>query len=195
MRQPTLLPDILRRRAVQETDRTAYIFLDDNGAETSTLTYGELHARALSVAAELETRCAPGDRALLVFPQCPEFIVAWFGCLYAGVIAVPVHPPRRARVQEATVSIVRDCVPVAVLSLDMFLAPLRTVLYLLRRTTLARGRRNVHRRSGIRTGGPNRGRSGLPAIHLRLHLRAQGRHGHARQSDGQRGDDPAGLRP
>ncbi|WP_330181677.1 fatty acyl-AMP ligase [Nocardia sp. NBC_01503] len=128
MRQPTLLPDILRRRAVQETDRTAYIFLDDNGAETSTLTYGELHARALSVAAELETRCAPGDRALLVFPQCPEFIVAWFGCLYAGVIAVPVHPPRRARVQEATVSIVRDCVPVAVLSLDMFLAPLRTVL-------------------------------------------------------------------
>ncbi|MRH91807.1 AMP-binding protein [Nocardia sp. SYP-A9097] len=123
-----LLPEVLRRRAVAEADRTAYIFLDDNGEETAALSYGELHARALAVAAELESRCAPGDRALLVFPQCPEFIIAYFGCLYAGVVAVPLNPPRRARVQEATISIVRDCAPAAVLSLEMFLAPLRAVL-------------------------------------------------------------------
>ncbi|MTE15863.1 fatty acyl-AMP ligase [Nocardia aurantiaca] len=125
---PALLPDILRDRAATEPDRTAYLFLDDNGEETTTLTYGELHARALGLAAELRQWCSPGDRAVLVFPQCPEFIIAYFGCLYAGVIAVPLNPPRRNRIQEGTRSIVRDCAPMAVLSLDMFLTPLRAVL-------------------------------------------------------------------
>ncbi|WP_405492252.1 fatty acyl-AMP ligase [Nocardia sp. NBC_00511] len=123
-----LLPEVLRLRAATEPDRTAYIFLDEYGEETVTLTYAELHARARAVAAELRTRCAPGDRAILVFPQCAEFIVAYFGCLYAGVIAVPLNPPRRERVQEATRAIVRDCAPTAVLTLEMFLPPLRAIL-------------------------------------------------------------------
>ncbi|WP_327140560.1 fatty acyl-AMP ligase [Nocardia sp. NBC_01327] len=128
MPQPTVLPDILRERAAAEPDRTAYIFLDDAGEETAALTYGQLHAAALGVAQELASRCAPGDRALLVFPQCLEFIVAYFGCLYAGVIAVPLNPPRRNRIQDATRSVVRDCAPTAVLSLELFLAPLRAAL-------------------------------------------------------------------
>ncbi|MFD7842832.1 fatty acyl-AMP ligase [Nocardia sp. NPDC059764] len=128
MPQPILLPEILRRRAAAEPDRTAYIFLDDRGAESAVITYGELHASALAVAAELAERCVPGDRALLVFPQCPEFIVAYFGCLYAGVLAVPLNPPRRDRIQDATLSIVRDCTPAAVLTMDLFLEPLRAAL-------------------------------------------------------------------
>ncbi len=38
-----------------------------------------------------------GQRALLLYPAGLEFIAAFFGCLYAGVIAVPVYPPRRNR--------------------------------------------------------------------------------------------------
>ncbi|NNH68337.1 fatty acyl-AMP ligase [Nocardia uniformis] len=128
MPQTTLLPEILRQRAATEPDRTAYIFLDDHGAETAVLSYGELHARALAVAAELGSRCAPGDRALLVFPQCPEFIVAYFGCLYAGMLAVPLNPPRRNQIKDATRSIVRDCDPAAVLSLELFVEPLSAAL-------------------------------------------------------------------
>ncbi|WP_067822095.1 fatty acyl-AMP ligase [Nocardia inohanensis] len=128
MSLPPLLPEILRQRAATEPDRTAYIFLDDHGEETTVLTYGELHARALGVAARLAERCAPGDRALLVFPQCPEFVIAYFGCLYAGVLAVPLQPPRRAQVREATRSITQDCAPAAVLTLELFLEPLRAVL-------------------------------------------------------------------
>ncbi|WP_039805207.1 fatty acyl-AMP ligase [Nocardia araoensis] len=123
-----LLPDILERRAVGEPDRTAYVFLDENGSEAAALTYRELHHRALAVARELHSRCVPGDRALLVFPQSLDFIVAYFGCLYAGVIAVPVNPPRRDRVQDATRSIVLDCAPAAVLTLGALIAPLRPVL-------------------------------------------------------------------
>jgi len=39
----------------------------------------------------------PGDRALLLYPPGLDFIDAFFGCLYAGVVAVPCYPPARAR--------------------------------------------------------------------------------------------------
>ncbi|MET7770505.1 fatty acyl-AMP ligase [Nocardia sp. NPDC005366] len=123
-----LLPDILEGRAAEEPDRAAYVFLDERGEETATLTYRRLHDRALAVAAALAERCAPGDRALLVFPQCLDFIVAYFGCLYAGVIAVPIDPPRRGTVRAATRAIVADCRPAAVLTLTAFADPLRAAL-------------------------------------------------------------------
>ncbi|GAA3790369.1 fatty acyl-AMP ligase [Amycolatopsis tucumanensis] len=112
-----LLPDVLTSRAKHTPDATAYVFLDEDGVETAALTYRELHARALSVAHELSRHCAPGDRALLVFPQCLDFIVAFFACLYARVVAVPVNPPRRTHVPEATRAIVADCEPAVVLTL------------------------------------------------------------------------------
>ena len=120
-----LLPDILARRAAEEPDRTAYVFLDENGSQSAVLSYRDVHRRALGVAAELGARCAPGDRALLIFPQCPEFLIAYFGCLYAGIVAVPLNPPRRNAVPEATRSIVRDCRPAAVLTLGAGVEPLR----------------------------------------------------------------------
>lgn len=100
------LPDVVARRARETPDRTAYVFLDERGEESAVLTYAELHDRALGVAAALP--CGPGERALLAFPQCPEFAIAFLGCLYAGVVAVPVNPPRRNRVQEATAAVVAD---------------------------------------------------------------------------------------
>ena len=38
-----------------------------------------------------------GERALLLYPAGLDFIAAFFGCLYAGVVAVPAYPPRRNR--------------------------------------------------------------------------------------------------
>jgi acyl-CoA synthetase (AMP-forming)/AMP-acid ligase II len=101
-------------RAAATPDRVAYRFLDERGAETRVLTYGELHRLALGVAEALPHR---GERALLAFPQCPEFVIAFLGCLYAGVVAVPVNPPRRAKVQEATAAVIADCDPAVVLGL------------------------------------------------------------------------------
>ncbi|HJQ48333.1 MAG TPA: fatty acyl-AMP ligase [Amycolatopsis sp.] len=111
-----LLPEILGGRAADAPDKRAYVFLNELGAETAELTYAALDARARTVAAHLAEHCAPGDRALLVFPQCLDFIVAYFGCLYAQVIAVPVNPPRRNRVQDATRAVIADCEPAAVLT-------------------------------------------------------------------------------
>lgn len=36
---------------------------------------------------------AVGDRAVLLYPPGPEFILAFVGCLFAGVVPVPVYPP------------------------------------------------------------------------------------------------------
>ena len=126
--QGPLLPDILADRADRTPAHRGYVFLDDLGLETGALTYEELHARALAIAAALHDRCRPGDRALLLFPQGPDFIAAFFGCLYAGVLAVPVDPPRRDRVREATPSIVRDCAPAAVLTVHAMLGTARAAL-------------------------------------------------------------------
>ena len=101
--------DSLRHRAAVSPGQRAYVFLDEHGQEKDVLTYGELHSRALGVAGWLARHCVPGDRALLVFPQAHEFISAFFGCLYAQVIAVPVSPPRRRWVQDATLGIAADC--------------------------------------------------------------------------------------
>ena len=122
------LPEVLRQRAALTPTGTAYVFLDEQGEEVAALTYAELHARALAVARELARLCAPGDRALLVFPSGLDFVVAYFGCLYAHVLAVPVNPPRRNRVQDATRSVVRDCAPAAVLTVTAMLDAIRPQL-------------------------------------------------------------------
>jgi len=114
--QPALLPDLLRTRALREPDRTAYTLLDERGQRTAALTYADLHARALAVAGLLAEHCGPGERALLLFGQSLDFVVAYFGCLYAQVVAVPVSPPRRGRAGDATVRIARDCRPAVVLT-------------------------------------------------------------------------------
>jgi hypothetical protein len=44
----------------------------------------------------LAASAAPGERALLLHPQGHEFLVGFFGCLYAGIVAVPVFPPASA---------------------------------------------------------------------------------------------------
>ena len=49
-----------------------------------------------------------GERALLLYPAGLDFIVAFFGCLYAGVVAVPAYPPRRNRSLSRIQAIVDD---------------------------------------------------------------------------------------
>jgi acyl-CoA synthetase (AMP-forming)/AMP-acid ligase II len=110
------LPEILTRRAAGAPDARAFVFLDDRGDEVAELSYRGLREQALAVAELLTARCDPGDRALLLFPSGLDFIVAYFGCLYANVVAVPINPPRHGRVQDATRGIVADCEPALVLS-------------------------------------------------------------------------------
>jgi acyl-CoA synthetase (AMP-forming)/AMP-acid ligase II/acyl carrier protein len=96
LRARTML-DLLRHRAEVDRERTAYIFLSDDGVATTSLTFGQLDSRARAIAGFLEGQVAPGERALLVYPAGLDFITAFFGCLYAGVVAVPATYPKPRR--------------------------------------------------------------------------------------------------
>nr|QEO74681.1 AMP-dependent synthetase and ligase [uncultured bacterium] len=95
--RPATLTEILSRRARQEPDRTAFTFLADGEVETARLTYAELDERARAVAALLDESGARGERVLLLFDAGLEFVTSFFGCLYAGSVAVPAPPPHPAR--------------------------------------------------------------------------------------------------
>lgn len=100
------LVEILAYRAKHQPDKKAYIFLLDGETELASLTYGELDKQALSIAAHIQS--FKGERALLLYTSGPEFITAFFGCLYAGVIAVPVYPPRRNQKLSRLLSIANN---------------------------------------------------------------------------------------
>jgi len=108
---------MLRTRAEERPGQVAFTFLADGQTEAGWLTYAGLDAQARAVAAALREVAAPGDRALLLYPPGLDFIVAFFGCLYAGVVAVPAYPPRpNDRSQGRLRSIAQDAEPRVALS-------------------------------------------------------------------------------
>ena len=112
---------MLRFRARVQPDDRAFVFLRDGERESDAVSYAELDRRSRTIAAELQRRVPPGARALLVYPPGLEFVAAFFGCLYARVVAVPVFPPRwRApdRNLARAVSVVEDARPAIALSMS-----------------------------------------------------------------------------
>ena len=94
----------------------AYAYLEDGENAGGSFTFAELHQRAASIAADLISRGLQGKRVLLLYPPCLDFVEAYFGCLYAGVVAVPGYPPRRNRSMDRIEAIAADSDAVAALS-------------------------------------------------------------------------------
>src|SRR5262245_15899343 len=120
------LVETLQRRAEKRPDFIGWTFLEDGETETSRLSYGSLYEQARAVAAALQERgVKPGERALLIYPPGLDFMVGFFGCLLAGVIAVPAYPPTRSRHNRGLprlLSIITDARPAAVLTTAEVLA-------------------------------------------------------------------------
>ncbi len=96
---PTLL-HVLRHRASAASgcaDSPAFTYLNDGDTVSGVLSYAQLDQRARAIAAALQRVTRHGDRVLLVMPPCLEYIEAFYGCVYAGVIAVPAVSPTNAR--------------------------------------------------------------------------------------------------
>ena len=96
----TNLVELLRGRADERPQSLACSFLSDGGRESERLSYAELDREARRIAAWLQATRAQGDRALLLFPAGLDFLKAFFGCLYAGVIAIPAPPPEASRLKR-----------------------------------------------------------------------------------------------
>ncbi len=116
--------DLLRYRAVHQPEQIAYTFLVDGETEAVSLTYQELDCKARAIAVHLQSFCPVGERALLLYPPGLEYIAAFFGCLYAGVVAVPAYPPRPNRSMYRLQGILADAQAKAALTTKSILANL-----------------------------------------------------------------------
>ncbi len=113
--RPENFGEILSLRAEEQPHDVAYVFIDELSLAPATLTYGELDNLARQIANSLHEQCQPGDRVLLQFPSCLDFIAALFGCFYAGITAVPAYPPAQRHIHRLQ-SIISDSSPVLALT-------------------------------------------------------------------------------
>lgn len=103
----TLL-NILDQHASERPNRTAYVFLHDDGQQ-DVVSFGQLARRARAIAAHLQGLGMSGERVILQYKPGLHFIEAILGCFYAGVVATPVVPVRNRRELPRVSSVMRDC--------------------------------------------------------------------------------------
>ena len=95
-RAPTTLVDALELHAASHPDRLHVLFSDGEDV-SSPLSFGELRADAIAVAAGLmRAGIRAGETVAIMLPTGREFFVAFYGTLYAQAIPVPLYPPARA---------------------------------------------------------------------------------------------------
>ncbi|HYP28246.1 MAG TPA: condensation domain-containing protein, partial [Blastocatellia bacterium] len=122
------LVELLRLRAGEQAGLKAYAFLKDGETEDEGITYGQLDARARAVAARLQELGMASERALLLYPPGLDYIAAFFGCLYAGAVAVPAYPPDPDRLHRSItrlLAILKDAGPRVVLTTSSILSMIR----------------------------------------------------------------------
>jgi amino acid adenylation domain-containing protein/FkbH-like protein/non-ribosomal peptide synthase protein (TIGR01720 family) len=106
--QVATLVDLLRWRSSRQPEQIAFTILQSGATGPIELRYADLDRQARSIAGLLQQAGAAGQRAMLLFPPGHSYIAALFGCLYAGVTAVPAYPPRATRPMPRLQSIVAD---------------------------------------------------------------------------------------
>jgi acyl-CoA synthetase (AMP-forming)/AMP-acid ligase II len=117
--------DMLHQRVGQHPEKLAFEFLLDGENQTASLSYGELDLQARAIAATLQNLNIVGERVLLLFPPGLDYITAFWGCQYAGAIAVPTYPPDVTRLERSMprfISIVNNAQPRVVLTTSPILA-------------------------------------------------------------------------
>ena len=93
----TTLVDRLRYWKSAKPDGVVFQFMSNGVDVTDSITFKQFDERVRACASKLIAMGLRGQRALLMYPSGMDFIVAFFGCQYAGVTAVPAYPPRRNR--------------------------------------------------------------------------------------------------
>lgn len=113
------LTQLLGKAASESPNRAAYKFIDyesDQAGFTETLTWFQVHRRATVVADELRLCASSGDRVAILAPQGLEYIVAFFGILQAGLIAVPLPAPQFGIHDDRISSALNDSSPTVILT-------------------------------------------------------------------------------
>ena len=110
------LVDLLRFRVAERPEFPVYRFLPGDRKAELIIHHRDLERRALGVAARIGAVARAGDRVLLLVPSGLDYVAAYFGCLYAGVVAVPAYPPHPRRPDPRVSAIAADCEPAVALT-------------------------------------------------------------------------------
>ncbi len=108
--------EVLQQQSERLGDKDLYIFLEDGKTESGRLTYAGLDRAARRIAAGLRQRYPAGERMLLLYPPGQAFVEAFFGCLYAGIVAVPAFPPMQPEQMERLFAIAANAAVCGVLT-------------------------------------------------------------------------------
>lgn len=117
----TNLVEAIRENCLTKSDTKAFAYILDGEADEVQLTYGELDEKGRTIGAYLQQFTRPGDRAILLYPPGLDTISALIGCLYAGVVVVPVIPPRPNQAPSDFLRIVAETTPSTILTTSLFL--------------------------------------------------------------------------
>ena len=119
---------MLRSQAESQPHQTALIFLDDGENSEQILTYEQFERKSRAISVYLQSVKANQGRAVLLYPPGIDYITAFFGCLYAGVTAVPAYPPHNHRNTSRIETIVADSQAATVLTTSTKLFQLQSLL-------------------------------------------------------------------
>jgi len=120
---PNNLVELVQWHLERHKRRRIFLFLADGEREAGQLDFATLDRKARAIAGELQARGMQGARALLMFQSGLDFVTAFYGCLYAGVCAVPVYPPQnRSSYLRRLERIASDCDAKIILGTTSYLA-------------------------------------------------------------------------
>ncbi|MFN8087746.1 MAG: long-chain-fatty-acid--AMP ligase FadD32 [Mycobacterium sp.] len=109
----------IERWAKVRGDKLAYRFLDfstEREGVARDLHWADFGARNRAVAARLQQVTEPGDRVAILCPQNLEYLIAFFGILYSGRIAVPLFDPSEPGHVGRLHAVLDNCQPSAILT-------------------------------------------------------------------------------
>ncbi len=113
------LVDYVERNVHEKADTLAYRFMDysrERDGEAIELTWAEFGKRLRAIAARLQQVTEPGDRVAILAPQSLEYVIGFFGALFAGNIAVPLFSPDEPGHTDRLHAVLGDCTPSAILT-------------------------------------------------------------------------------
>jgi len=120
------LVHLIGQRAADQPDRLAYRYLEDGESNEREFSYRQLDARVRTIAGLLQAHgVRKGDRVLLLYPSGLDYVAAFYGCLFAGAVAVPAYAPRPKGANDRLDAIAKDARAAVALTTEEILGMVR----------------------------------------------------------------------
>ena len=94
------LSEILKWRAQASPEQNLFTLLNNKNHVAGTMNCLQLHKKAekFAVIALEQGKLKSGDHVALLYPPGLDLIAAVYGCLYVGLIPVPIRPPNPSNI-------------------------------------------------------------------------------------------------